>query len=304
MIARKLGKWDVIWIASPSWVVWEDLEQQLKQGIAFLEKLWFKVNLGNNVMSNTLKYSATPQEKADDINQMFADKEVKAIVCTQGGFNSNSVLPLLDFENIKKNPKVFQWFSDITVLLNAIYTKTWLITFLWTDLIWWYGLDCSDYEKEALEKRLLLWEIWQITKNKDRYTIREGIVEWVALWWNLTALCKLIWTPFQPDFSDKILLLEDFDKESPPDLVDSYLHQLKQLWVFEKVCGLWLWEYSHESKIPYEEIVMNVVKDYNFPILKCNDFGHNTVNTTIPIGGKIRLDATNKEVIILEKIVE
>jgi len=74
--------------------------------------------------------------------------------------------------------------------------------------------------------------------------------------------------------------------------------------VFEKIKGLWIGYYNHKSKIPYEEIVMNVVKDYDFPILKCDDFGHNTPNTTIPIGIKIKLDATNKKVVLLDKCVK
>ena len=75
------------------------------------------------------------------------------------------------------------------------------------------------------------------------------------------------------------------------------------MWVFEKIAWLWIGYYNHESKISYEEIVMNVVKDYNFPILKCDDFGHNTPNTIIPVWVKVKFDATNKQVIILDKCV-
>ena len=115
---------------------------------------------------------------------------------------------------------------------------------------------------------------------------------------------KLAGTEYFPDFNDKILFLEDHDASTSPDKIECYLYQLKQIGIFEKIKGLWIGYYNHKSKIPYEEVVMNVVKDYDFPILKCDDFGHNTPNTTIPIGTKIKLDATNKQVVLLDKCVK
>ena len=118
-------------------------------------------------------------------------------------------------------------------------------------------------------------------------------------------MTKLLAMPeYCPEFEDKILFLEDYDKSASPEQVDCCLHILKQQKVFEKIKGLWLGHYDHESKIPYEEIVMNVVKEYNFPIVKCDDFGHNTPNTVIPIGIKARLDANNKTITLLERCVE
>ena len=304
MIPKKLQIGDTVGIVSPSGAVSKELENQFNKGIDFLKNLGFKVKVGENALKNTLKYSATPQEKADDINSMFADKEVKAIICSQGGANSNSILPLLDFEIIKNNPKIFLGISDITVLLNAIYQKTGLVTFHGNDVIRGFGAEHTDYDEQEFVDRLVKGKIGEVKHNSEWKCIKEGIAEGVLIGGNLNCLNNLAGTEYQPDFEAKILLLETFDASNAPDDVEAELSRLKQMGVFEKIKGLWIGYYNHKSKIPYEEIVMNVVKDYDFPILKCDDFGHNTPNTTIPIGTKIKLDATNKQVVLLDKCVE
>ena len=255
-------------------------------------------------MSNTFKYSATPQEKADDINSMFADNKIKAIICSQGGENSNSVLPLLNFSIIKNNPKIFLGISDINVLLNAIYQETGLVTFHGNDVMWGFGTQHTDYDEQEFKDRLIDGKIGKIKHNSEWKCIREGISEGILIGGNLNCLNKLTGTKYLPDFESKILFLESFDGSNPPDDVECALSHLKQIGVFEKIKGLWIGCYNHKSKIPYEEIVMNVVKDYDFPILKCDDFGHNTPNTTIPIGIKIKLDAANKQVVLLNKCIK
>ena len=304
MIPKKLQIGDTIGIVSPSGAVTKDLKHQLDKGINFLKNLGFKVKIGKNALNNTLKYTATPQEKADDMNTMFADNKIKAIVCSQGGVNSNSILPLLNFEVIKNNSKIFLGMSDITVLLNAIYQKTGLVTFHGNDVMWGFGAEHADYDEQEFIDRLVKTKIREINHNSKWKCIREGITEGVLIGGNLSCISLLLYTEYCPDFSDKVLFLEDCDSEFTPEMIDMNLNRLKQAGVFEKIKGLWIGCYNHKSKIPYEEIVMNVVKDHSFPILKCDDFGHNTPNTTIPIGVKVKLDATNRQVVLLDKCVE
>lgn len=304
MIPKKLQIGDIIGIISPSGRVSKELENQFNKGVNFLKNLGFKVKVGKNALKNTLKYSATPQEKADDINSMFANKEVKAIICSQGGANSNSILPLLDFEIIKNNPKIFLGISDITVLLNAIYQKTELVTFHGNDVMFGFGREHTTYDEQEFIDRLAEGKVGEVKHNSEWKCVREGISEGILVGGNLGCINKLAGTEYFPEFKDKILFLEDHDASTSPDKVECYLSQLKQIGVFEKIKGLWIGYYNHKSKISYEEVVMNVLKDYDFPILKCDDFGHNTANTTIPIGTRIKLDATNKQVVLLDKCVE
>ena len=109
-----------------------------------------------------------------------------------------------------------------------------------------------------------------------------------------------------PEIEEAELLefLEDFDESTPRDKFECFLYHLKQLWIFEEINGLWLWKYNHKSWIKYEQIAINVLKNYNFPILKCDDFWHNTPNTVIPLWIKIELNATDKKVVILEEFVK
>jgi muramoyltetrapeptide carboxypeptidase len=304
MIPRKLQIGDTIGIISPSAPVTEETLGQFNKGIEFLKNAGFKTKIAKNALKNTLKYSATPEEKAYGLNSMFADPKVKAIICSQGGDNSNAILPLIDFNLIRKNPKIFLGISDITVLLNAINKETGLVTFHGNDLMWGFGREPTKYDEEEFRGRLIEGKIGEIRHNSEWKCIRGGTAEGILVGGNLNCLNKLAGTRYFPDFEGKILFLESFDESNPPAKVDAELQRLGQMGVFEKILGLWIGHYKHESKIPYEEIVLNAVKEYDFPILKCDDFGHNTPNTTVPIGVRVKLDAKNRKVAILEKCVE
>jgi muramoyltetrapeptide carboxypeptidase len=135
MIPKRLSKGDAIGIVSPSTPVTQELAGQFLKAVEFLESLGFNVMVGEHVYSTSWGYAAAPQEKAEDINQMFADESIKAIICSQGGATANACLPYLNWNCIQENPKVFLGISDITVLLNAIHHKTGLITFHGNDVI-------------------------------------------------------------------------------------------------------------------------------------------------------------------------
>lgn len=112
MLANKLNKGDTIGIVSPSAPIIEDLKEQFERGLQAIKNMGFKVKLSKNAYANTLGYSATISEKVEDINEMFADKEAKAILCSQGGQNSNAILPYIDYNLIKNNPKIIMGISD------------------------------------------------------------------------------------------------------------------------------------------------------------------------------------------------
>jgi muramoyltetrapeptide carboxypeptidase len=139
LIPAKLNKGDTIGIVSPSRPVFPELNEQFKRGVAFLEAHGFNVLVGEHIYSTTLGYAAAPLEKAEDLNRMFADESVRAIICSQGGTTANACLPYLDWDNMRAHPKIFLGMSDITVLLNAIHHKTGLVTFHGSDLMWGFG---------------------------------------------------------------------------------------------------------------------------------------------------------------------
>lgn len=129
IIPNKLNIGDTIGVIAPSGPIVGEKVEEVKRAKEILEKDGFKVEFSKNLFSNTTGYSATAQEKAQDINDMFAHKDIKMIWCAKGGNNSNSVFEYLDYELIKNNPKIICGYSDITSLTNIIAEKTGLVTF-------------------------------------------------------------------------------------------------------------------------------------------------------------------------------
>lgn len=305
MLANKLNKGDTIGIVSPSSPVTEDLIPQLKQGIQVFKDMGFNVVLSKNIYSNTLRYSATIDEKVEDIHEMFSNNEVKAIICSQGGQNSNAILPYLNYDLIKENPKIIMGISDSTALLNAIYSKTGLVTYHQNDIIWGIGREIYEKEIADLKLRLLEGKTGDIEHFTQWKCLKEGKTEGVLVGGNLWTFTKLLKTPYCPDLSNCILFLEEFASETPIDEIDSKINLLKQHGVFDMIKGLWLGYYEKDNKdIKFEDVVLNNLSEYNFPIIKCDDFGHNCENVLIPIGSKVKFDATNCKIEIVEEFLK
>ena len=155
IIPEKLKIGDTIGVIAPSSPIIGDNVEELNQAKKIIENLGFKVKYSKNIFSNTNNYSATAKEKADDINEMFADKDIKMIWCAKGGNNSNSTFEYINYDNIKRNPKIICGFSDITSLTNMITEKTGLITFSGTNFKT-VATDETDYSlKEALKDKVV-----------------------------------------------------------------------------------------------------------------------------------------------------
>lgn len=294
IIPRKLSAGDTIGVIAPSDPVLPENEDKLQAGRNYLAKMGFKVIYGSNLRAITLGFTASPDEKAQDINEMFANPRVKAIICAQGGDSANLPLTLIDYETIRQNPKIFLGLSDITVLLNAIYQQTGLVTFHGNDILWGFGNDLNDYEHREVVRTLIDGVSGPIPVNRTRTCIRSGQSQGKLLGGNLRCLLKLAGTPYWPDFSDAILFVEAFDIT----LSDCYsaFHQLHQMGVFDQISGAivgYIYGMQHRNmpRPHMEDILFDVTQDYQFPILKMNEFGHNCPNTVLPVGGEVFMDA-------------
>jgi len=142
-------------------------------------------------------------------------------------------------------------------------------------------------------------------ENEEYKTIRQGKAEGMLVGGNLSLIRGLVLGKYQIDFNNKILFLEELGIETGPALASNYLYYMKQNGVFEKIKGLWIGSYEHESNISLEKIVLDVIKDeYNFPIIKSNNFGHIETKTVIPIGTKAKIDTNQtKKIELIEKCV-
>lgn len=306
MLPHCLAPGNTIGIVAPSTPVTPEHETQFDAGIAFFEDLGFQVKIGSHVFSTSWGYTASPQEKADDLNRMFADPSIHAIVCAQGGATANACLSYLDWDIIRANPKILLGISDITVLLNAITHTTDLITFHGNDVMWGFGRQPTLYDVDEFKRCLVTGDPGLIPPNGPRKTVRSGTAEGTLWGGNLHCLQKLLGTPYFPDFTDAIVFIEAIGIS--PESCDHLFHQLQQIGVFDQVNGVVVGFIDGLQNNPtathqMEDILLRITADYTFPVLKIDDFGHNCPNTVLPIGGQARLDANAHTLEIIAPVV-
>lgn len=299
MLANRLKKGDTIGIVAPSNPIIGDNIEEIKKAKEKVEKDGFKVKFAKHLYSNTHGYSSTAKEKAEDLNEMFADEEVNMIWCAKGGENSNSTFEYLDYELIKKNPKIICGYSDITSLTNMITQKTGLVTFSGTNFKT-IATDETDYSYQEVMKRFVQRSL-ELGRPEEKYqTIQEGKAKGQLIGGNLSLIRGLVAGKYQIDFTNKILFIEELGFETGPALASNFLYYMKQNGVFDKIQGLWIGNYEHESGVSLEKIIVDVLENkYHFPIIKSNNFGHTETKTVIPIGTKAEINTANKQPIKL-----
>lgn len=294
LIPSKLKIGDTIGIIAPSDPIIGDNIEELNKAKEIVEKKGFKVKYSKNLFLNTNGYSSTAKEKAEDINEMFANNKIKMIWCAKGGENCNSVFEYLDYELIKNNPKIICGYSDITSLTNIISEKTGLVTFSGTNFKT-IATDETNYSYKEAIKRFVNGNLEIGHSGEEYITMQEGVAEGELIGGNLSLTRGLVSGKYSIDFTDKILFIEELGFETGPALASNFLYYMKQNGVFDKIKGLWIGNYEHESGVTLEKIVMDVLENqYKFPIIKSNNFGHTETKTVIPIGTKAKIN-TNKE---------
>ena len=305
IIPERLRIGDMIGVVAPSNPIINENIEEIEKAKEIIEKLGFKVKLSKNLFSNKNGYSASAKEKAEDINEIFKNKDVKMIWCAKGGENSNSTFDYLDFEVIKQNPKIICGYSDITSLTNIIAEKTGLVTFSGTNFKT-IATDETDYSLKEVLKRFIDGSL-EFGKNEFGYkTIQEGIAEGKLIGGNLSLTRAMVAGKYNIDFTDKILFLEELGFETGPALVSNYLYYMKQNGVFNKVKGIWIGNYTHESGITLEQILLDTLEnEFKGPIIKSENFGHIEQKTVIPIGVMAKIDTSeNTKIKLLENCVK
>lgn len=305
MIPNRLKRGDTIGVVAPCNPIIGDNIEELERAKQIVEKSGFKVKYSKHIYANTNGYSSTPQEKAEDINEMFQDEEVKMIWCAKGGENSNTTFEFLDYEKIKRNPKIICGYSDVASLTNMITQKTGLVTFNGTNFKT-IATDETDYSYQEALKRLVEGSL-EIGKNEEKYiTIKEGQAQGELIGGNLSIIKGMIAGKYKLNFENKILFLEEFGLETSPALASNYLYYMKQNGVFDKIKGMWIGSYHHKSNITLEQIVIDVIgKQYQFPIIQSNNFGHIETKIVIPVGSKAKIDTSqDRKIELIEKCVK
>jgi len=307
MIPTKLKKGDTIGVIAPSNYIEKDDLEYINASIALMEASGFKVKFGKYVFEDTLGYGTSPEKRAADINWAFKDDEVKAIMCVKGGEDSNTTLDYIDYEMIKKHPKIICGFSDNTSILNAIHEKTGLVTYhgpTFKSLTSWEtGYAYKQFIKTFAENT----ESLIMGEPEDEYTtIQAGQATGELVGGNLSLFTKLVCGKYAVNLQDKILFLEELGFEAAPEMVNSNIYYLKQNGVFDRIAGLWIGNYEHPSKVSIEKIIKNAIGDeYKFPIIKSDNFGHIDKKIIIPIGTKAEINTNEKiKIKLVEKCVD
>ena len=294
LIPNKLKQGDKVLVVSASNSLLEKDKEYIEKSKKMLENVGLKVEFSKNSYSNTTGYGGTVVEKADDINNGFKNSEYKMIFIAKGGGNSNSLFDYLDYDVIKENPKIICGFSDSTSITNMITEKTGLVTYsgpTFKSLSSWE----TDYAYKWFIKRFMEDNSDLFDIDDKSYIIKEGMAEGELICGNLSLSSRMASGKYTLNFENKILFIEELGFESEPAICSGNLHYMKQNGVFDKIKGLWVGFYEHEDNISLEKIVLEVLgENYNFPIIKSNNFGHTDKKVIIHIGIKARID-TNKE---------
>ncbi|NKI26321.1 LD-carboxypeptidase [Arenibacter sp. 6A1] len=311
--AKALKKGDTIGLVAPGYSVKPEILEEAK---ATLIGMGFIPYHTDRIIGNHGYFSNTDEERIKDLNEMFSNPNIDGILCARGGYGCTRIMNLIDYENIRQNPKAFIGFSDITVLLNAINQKTGLITFhgpVGSTLNHEYSIAqlqkaiMAPLEFQALENKDLSGEKKYRHPQYDRYTITPGIASGKLVGGSLTLVTSLMGTPHEIDFTNTIICLEEI--EEAPYRIDRMLTQLMQSKTFYKASGIVMGVFAgcdtppNRHKFTLKEVILDRIKPLGIPAVYGMTFGHIDNNFTFPIGATARLDSEKIHLEILEKPV-
>ena len=304
MKPSKLHKGDTIGIVSPARWLDKDI---LQKTIKILENAGYPVKVGSAAYLRENQYAGSTKNRVKELEAMFLDDEIKAIICSRGGYGAIRVADMLDYDIIKNNPKIFMGYSDITTLLISIYKMTGLTTFHGPMLL---SFSKSPPGKETVDP--FTWNYMvdvlsghspieiKFPEDLPPSVLRNGVAEGELLGGNLTLLINMIGTPWDFDTAGKILFVEDLD-EKLYGLDRMPLH-LKRAGKLEHIAGLIVGEMVNikDDEIPFgktvDEIVLDVCDGMNFPIVSNFPCGHGLHQMTMPISTRARLECTDDSV--------
>ena len=307
---KKLEVGDTIGVISPASP--SEKKSEIIRAAEYLEAWGYKVVIGKNVNKTKGFFAASEEERAADFNEMFRREDIDAVFVTQGGYGSAQIIPLIDFDAVANNPKIFTGFSDITSLHLAIQKYTDLITFHGPGMARFNSEDLTDYTKKQFFKALSAVEpIGEIPVPDDKtwlHAINTGVAEGELTGGNLTLICATLGTPYQIETEDKILVIEDAEVE--PWIFDHMMSHLRNTGLLNKLNGVMVGEChncvprkldpGYFSDTNLEEILAYYLNPLKIPVLYGLPLGHTKDIATIPMGVKARLDADKKQFTILE----
>lgn len=295
---KSLQKGDTIAIISPSGIV--NYEEKFALAKKYFESKGFNLKIFPNALKKNGYLAGTDLERIKDIENAFLDKEIKAILTSRGGYGAARILDKINYDIIKKNPKIFCGYSDITAFHSAIYKKTGLITFHAPFALFDFGNEIIDkYTEKQFWNILTNNYIQEQIHNAFDYTcINEGKIIGELIGGNLCVLTSILGSEFVPDFKDKILYLEDVNE--PLYKIDRMLQQLRLNGVFDKISGLLVGKFSSAEQNFQNEII-KLLKEFDIPCGYGFSATHELQKATLPLNIEYEVDFNIGKILIKEK---
>lgn len=303
---RKLNKGDTIGIIAPSSpyrpLCKESLNYELDNIKKTIENFGYKVKMGSTCHLSYKGYLAgTDEDRVKDIEIMFEDKTIDAILCLKGGYGTPRILDKINYDIIKNNPKIFIGYSDITALHIAFNQICNLVTFHgimaaivsnWDEFTYNSFMDILDM-KENLELKN--------PEDEELYTLVKGSVNGIIIGGNLSLIASTIGTSYEINAKDKILFIEEIGESIYK--IDRMLTQLELSGKFNDCKGIIFGDFEDCNKEREEDydlydLLLDKIKKYNKPCIYNLQSGHCKPMISIPLGVNCELDATNKKIIL------
>lgn len=272
--------------------------REYKNIIAGMEGEGFSVVQAKNMYKKTWGYLASDRERAADLNRLAADPAVEYILFG-GGEGAPEVLPYLDYEAFRRNPKRICSYSDGTSILNAVWANTGLETYYGQDPTLFTGW--TEYNRRHFEGHILSDGMTVHEKNSEWVTCTEGVAEGVLCGGYTLNFALLLGTKYFPVNPDEphLLFLEDHEKFGGEDHVSAMLGYIEQSDFMRSVTGLIFGNFS-DRPCPNLYARLRVLGErHHIPVLYCDDFGHGENHAILPIGRKARLDAAEGTLLYL-----
>lgn len=338
---KHLIPWDTLATVSLSWWwPWTCPERYAIGKQQLEEEFGIHVIEMEHTLDNAQEVYAHPEQRAKDLMNAFKNPNIKAIISTIWGEDSIRMLPYIDFDVIKNNPKIFLWYSDSTITHFMCY-KAWIVSFYWPSIMAWFGENKGlfPYMVEYVRKALFTHEPIGIIqpnmqwwtnelldwKNPDNQNIKRnllpsqwrnrlqgtGTTQWTLLWWCIDVLPMIVWTSLWPSLEerkDKILFIETSEEQMSPNQFERIIRNFWSQGILQTINWILVWRpqmnYDTNTQEDYTTSLLKVINGelglYNLPIITHMDFWHTDPQMVVPLGVTAQIDCDKQQFAIIE----
>jgi muramoyltetrapeptide carboxypeptidase len=304
----RLRAGNLIGVVSPASTIADP--SRIEKGVAYLEKMGYRTCVGEHVLKVHGYLAGTDEERAGDLHAMFRNREVRAIMCIRGGYGTPRLLSLIDYPLIRRNPKIFVGYSDITSLQLALLRKCGLVTFQGPMV----GVDMPNGIDAFTEG--LFWQLLTSPRKAGSVlpagepvnTLRGGRGTGILVGGNLAHFVASLGTPYLPQLKGALLFLEDIGEE--PYRVDRMMSQLRHASILRQAAGVLAGQFtdcapkdSSARSLSLDDVFDEMAALAPTPFMSNLPFGHEARKMTMPMGIRARMNATEHSLEFLEGAV-